>query len=82
MVASLLLNWFMKNGLSVNECKNMLDHWDGRTSVTINDVNKALKKEGKFTFDDELALTLSREDILRNENRLLVKKTSELKAEN
>ena len=38
----------MKNGLSVNECKNMLSN--GRTSVTINDVNKALKKEGKFTF--------------------------------
>lgn len=75
-------NWFMKNGLSVNECKNMLDPWDGRTSVTINDVNKALKKEGKFTFHDEPALTLSKEDILRNENRLLVKKTSELKAEN
>ena len=75
-------NWFMKNGLSVNECKNMLDPWDGRTSVTINDVNKALKKEGKFTFEDEPALTLSSEDILKNENRLLVKKTSELKAEN
>ena len=75
-------NWFMKNGLSVSECKNMLDHWDGRTSVTINDVNKALKKEGRFTFEDDPALTLSREDILRNENRLLVKKTSELKAEN
>lgn len=75
-------NWFMKNGLFVNECKNMLDHWDERTSVTINDVNKALKKEGKFTFDDEPALTLSIEDILRNENRLLEKKTSELKSEN
>ena len=75
-------NWFMKNGLSVNECKNMLDNWDGRTSATINNINKALKKEGKFTFEDESALTLSREDILRNENRLLVKKTSELSAKN
>ncbi len=75
-------NWFMKNGLYINECKNMLDHWDIRTSVTINDVNKALKKEGKFTFDDEPALTLPSEDILRNQNRMLVKNTPELKEEN
>ena len=75
-------NWFMKNGLYINECKNMLDHWDIRTSVNINDVNKALKKEGKFTFDDEPALTLPSEDVLRNQNRMLVKNTPELKEEN
>ena len=75
-------NWFMKNGLYINECKNMLDHWDIRTSVNINDVNKALKKEGKFTFDNEPALTLPSEDILRNQNRMLVKNTPELKEEN
>ena len=46
------------------------------------EINRALKEEGKYSFSDESALTLSNEDILRNVNMVLTKKTIEIKAEN
>jgi hypothetical protein len=74
-------NWFMKNGLAINDCKNMFDDWDDKPAIALSDINKALKKNGKFTYNDEPANTLSKEDILQNENRVLVKKTKEQSAE-
>ncbi len=75
-------NWFMKNGLAINDCKNMFDKWDGKSSISLSEINRALKEEGKYSFSDESALTLSNEDILRNVNMALTKKTRELNAEN
>lgn len=75
-------NWFMINGLAINDCKNMFDKWDGKSSIALSEINRAIKEEGKYSFSDESALTLSSEDILRNENIALTKKTRELKAEN
>ena len=75
-------NWFMKNGLAINDCKNMFDKWNGKSSIALSEINRALKEEGKYSFSDESALTLSNEDILRNENIALTKKTRKLKAEN
>ena len=72
----------MKNGLAINDCKNMFDKWDGKSSIALSEINRALKEEGKYSFSDESALTLSNEDILRNVNIALTKKTRELKAEN
>ena len=75
-------NWFMKNGLAINDCKNMFDKWDGKSSIALSEINRAIKEEGKYSFSDEPALTLSSEDILRNKNIALTKKTREIKAEN
>ena len=51
-------NWFMKNGLAINECKNMFDDWDDKPAMALSEINKALKKSGKLTYNDEPANTL------------------------
>ena len=75
-------NWFMKNGLAINYCKNMFNEWNGKSFISLDEINRALKEKGKYSISDETALTLSREDILRNQNMALTKKTLELKGEN
>tara|TARA_X000001036_G_scaffold78167_1_gene69861 strand:- start:530 stop:1327 length:798 start_codon:yes stop_codon:yes gene_type:complete len=53
-------NWFMKNGLTINECKSMSDDW----KVIENEVSSAV--------------SISKLEILENENKALTKKTKEL----
>ena len=33
----------MKNGLAINDCKNMFDKWDGKSSIALSEINRALK---------------------------------------
>ena len=75
-------NWFMKNGLAINDCKNMFDEWDSKLSIELVEINRALKLGGKYSFSIEKAISLSSEDIIKNKNIALSKKTLELKEEN
>lgn len=75
-------NWFMKNGLAINDSKNMFNEWNGKPFISLDEINRALKENGKYSLSDESALTLSSDDILRNQNMALTNKTLELKSEN